>query len=411
MYWRQGNDMAETSSSGSSTPPTPSSGLPSPALNELPWPALQSETTKEVLQSVLKVRKTWKTLRGGETVWPLELEAALLEGLEKYVPDDSRETRMLGRFPRRNRFISDYIYEKTGKRRSAKQVGSRLQQLRESCGGRQLLHLLSPFREPAYPDSAASGDSALSSPVEPLPGDSMFPGLSSSRHTVMYIDILPTGAPDDVRRSSKPSPWSDSGDIVRASDHPRSIGSINPVVSFTSRSPLVAHSRFTVYSEDLILHAETVPLTLLPQQAPQSSDFLYSTRMVPKYWQVILDSPDPTRFTIFQEVVREDNSLIAFSATYKFSYPVRRLPNSSSSSYLSPAPKKSWLGVPFDHSTQSYELPSLADTRYPMFEPASWNAALKDAYTRENSPPERYHSPGSDSSSVCFPSELSHYVS
>ncbi|KAJ7469184.1 hypothetical protein FB451DRAFT_1255991 [Mycena latifolia] len=391
IYWRQGNNMAETSPSGSSTPPTPSFGLPSSALNELPWPALQSETTKEVLQSVLKVRKTWKTLRGRETVWPLELEAA--PSLEKYVPDDSRETRILGRFPRRNRFISDYIYEKTGKRRSAKQVGSRLQQLRESYGDQQLLHLLTPFGEPAYPDSAASGNSVLSSPVSPLSGDSMCHDLSSSRHTVMYIDILPTGAPDD-RRSCKPSPWSDSGDIVRASDHPRSIASINPVMSFTSRSPLVAHSRFTVYSEDLILHAETVPLTLLPQQAPRSSDSLYSTRMVPKYWQVILDSPDPTRFTIFQEVL-----------------PVRRLPDSSSSSYLSPAPKKSWFGVPFDNSAQSNELPSLADTRYPMLEPASWNAALKDPYTRENPPPppERYHSPGSDSS-VCFPSELSHYA-
>jgi hypothetical protein len=55
-------------------------------------------------------------------------------GLERYEPDDSRETRMLGRFPRRNRFISDYIFDKTGKRRSPKQVGSRLQKLRESCG-------------------------------------------------------------------------------------------------------------------------------------------------------------------------------------------------------------------------------------------------------------------------------------
>ncbi|KAJ6535012.1 hypothetical protein B0H19DRAFT_871917, partial [Mycena capillaripes] len=51
-------------------------------------------------------------------------------GLERYQPDDSRETRTLGRFPRRNRFISDYIFYKTGKRRTAKQVGSRLQQLR-----------------------------------------------------------------------------------------------------------------------------------------------------------------------------------------------------------------------------------------------------------------------------------------
>ncbi|KAF7345424.1 TEA domain-containing protein [Mycena venus] len=119
--------------------------------NSWPTPTLQSQATKDVLQSVFRVRKTWKTIRGGETVWPLDLEAALLEGLEKYQPDDSRETRMLGRFPRRNRFISDYIFDKTGKRRSPKQVGSRLQQLRESCGGTQLLQLLSPFRKPADP--------------------------------------------------------------------------------------------------------------------------------------------------------------------------------------------------------------------------------------------------------------------
>src|SRR5271168_5630862 len=53
-------------------------------------------------------------------------------GLENYQPDDSRETRLLGRFPMRNRFIADWIYEKTGKRRTAKLVGSRLQQLVEA---------------------------------------------------------------------------------------------------------------------------------------------------------------------------------------------------------------------------------------------------------------------------------------
>jgi transcriptional enhancer factor len=60
-----------------------------------------------------------------------------LTGLENYQPDDSRETRLLGRFPMRNRFISDWIFEKTGKRRTAKQVGSRLQQLRDTCGGKR----------------------------------------------------------------------------------------------------------------------------------------------------------------------------------------------------------------------------------------------------------------------------------
>ncbi|EEB98468.1 hypothetical protein MPER_02014, partial [Moniliophthora perniciosa FA553] len=77
------------------------------------------------------------------------LEAALLEGLASYQPDDSRETRLLGRFPMRNRYISAYIYQKTGKHRTAKQVGSRLQQLRDTCGTKKLQHLLSPCRRPA----------------------------------------------------------------------------------------------------------------------------------------------------------------------------------------------------------------------------------------------------------------------
>lgn len=122
-------------------------------------PVLQNTRTQDVFQSIVKGRKSWKTLRGGEIVWPPELEAALLEGqslisrrrsfelnkllgLESYQPDDSRETRLLGRFPMRNRFISDYIFHKTGKRRTAKQVGSRLQQLRDTCGGKRCTFII-----------------------------------------------------------------------------------------------------------------------------------------------------------------------------------------------------------------------------------------------------------------------------
>jgi transcriptional enhancer factor len=406
MYWPEYDD---TSSAGSSTPSTTASALPSPPLNQKNWPTLQSPAANDVLQSVIKVRKTWKTLRDGQTVWPLELEAALLEGLEQYVPEDCRETRMLGRFPRRNRFISDYIFDKTGTRRSAKQVGSRLQQLRESCGGKQLMHLLSPFRKPAYAESAGSGDSPLNSPISPRPADSLFPLMTDTRPTVVYIDILPTGSPDDVPTTGRPTP-SGNGDIVHASDHPRAIGSINPTVSFTSPAPLVAHSRFTVYSEDLILHAENVPLVFLPDRAPQPSDFLYSTKLVPKYWDVIVNSPDPTRFTIFHDVVKQESSRTVFSATYKFRYPPRTITEHSSSLHTHSAlTTKSDLDIlatdfaPFD------DLLSLPDTRYPMYESAGWNtSALASSHDNENSTMHRY--PRLTNSSSLFP-ELSDYVS
>jgi transcriptional enhancer factor len=40
----------------------------------------QSERTRDVLKTVMKSRKSWKSLKDGEVVWPPELEVALLEG-------------------------------------------------------------------------------------------------------------------------------------------------------------------------------------------------------------------------------------------------------------------------------------------------------------------------------------------
>lgn len=111
--------------------------------------------TQDVFRSVINSRKSYKMLKGAtEAVWPPQLEEALLKGIfiisdahpvtliiitgfATYQPEDCRETRILGRFPMRNQFISDYIFQTTGKRRSAKQVGSRLQQLRDTYEGKQ----------------------------------------------------------------------------------------------------------------------------------------------------------------------------------------------------------------------------------------------------------------------------------
>ncbi|KAF7969140.1 hypothetical protein HWV62_28270, partial [Athelia sp. TMB] len=94
--------------------------------------------TQDVFRSVINSRKSYKMLKGAtEAVWPPQLEEALLKGFATYQPEDCRETRILGRFPMRNQFISDYIFQTTGKRRSAKQVGSRLQQLRDTYEGKQ----------------------------------------------------------------------------------------------------------------------------------------------------------------------------------------------------------------------------------------------------------------------------------
>ncbi|KAJ6488887.1 hypothetical protein C8R45DRAFT_248795 [Mycena sanguinolenta] len=399
MYWNQRDNTPSTSSSSSScsTPPTPSSDLPrSPLSKDLWTTTMQSQTTNEVLRSVLRGRKTWKTSRGGETVWPTDLEAALLEGLERYRPDDSRETRILGRFPRRNRFISDYIFDKTGTRRSPKQVGSRLQQLRESCGDTHLLDILSPFRKPAHHASSGCTDSAPSSPISSA--EEVFPDASTLPHTIIYIDILPEGSPDRMCSVTRPSPWSNDGDIIHPSDHPRPLKSIKPTISFTAPSPIIANSRFTVYSEDLILHAETVPLGLVLDQPHHRSGFLYSAQLVPKYWKVILDSPDPTRFTIFQEVYKTENSAILFSAAYKFNY---RHPTSH---FLHPGAYDAQLHVPVENM-RTYPGPvSFPGARYSMFGHSSRDHPYFDP--QENFFPQKYHNQNIDSSFLHLPTEL-----
>ncbi|KAJ6558823.1 hypothetical protein DFH09DRAFT_1162584 [Mycena vulgaris] len=344
----------DSASDTSSIPSTPSTEHPSSPGSTGSSSTRPLETVNDVLESVLKVRKTWKISRGGDTVWPVELEARLLEALEKYQPDDSRETRMLGRFPRRNRFISDYIFEKTGKRRTPKQIGSRLQQLRESCGGKKLLRLLSPFRTPIDDDS---DESPLHSPISPIPADSLLSTTSSARHSIIYINILASGFPHETWSTTDDSSWADGGEIVHASDHPRSLGSINPTVAFKSRLPLIAHSRFRVYSEGLVLHSETVPLARLPQP-PNVSAVLYSTQLVPKYWKVILHSPDPTRFTIFHEVVKKENAFVAFSATYQFRYPRDSL-------QCAPSLQLPWI------SAGPHDVTSRFGPRYPIYDVAT----------------------------------------
>lgn len=57
-------------------------------------------------------------------------------GLEKYTPAESKSSRGLTRLPNRNKFIAAYILQKTGYVRTAKQVGSRLQQLRDTDAGK-----------------------------------------------------------------------------------------------------------------------------------------------------------------------------------------------------------------------------------------------------------------------------------
>ncbi|EJD08270.1 uncharacterized protein FOMMEDRAFT_151017 [Fomitiporia mediterranea MF3/22] len=121
---------------------------------------LSTESEEAVAESIVRSRKSWKTIKGrSEPVWPPHLERALVQALLQYKPQDSRYVRALGRFPKRNRYISDFIFETTGVRRTPKQVGSRLQQLKDiSCGKMLLNHVASRSMSPTPSTSPSVND-------------------------------------------------------------------------------------------------------------------------------------------------------------------------------------------------------------------------------------------------------------
>ncbi|KIK55434.1 hypothetical protein GYMLUDRAFT_76516 [Collybiopsis luxurians FD-317 M1] len=273
--------------------------------------------TEDVFRAVVKCRKSWKTLKGGKVVWPLHLEAALLEGLALYKPDSSREALLLGRFPMRNRFISEYIFKTTGELRTAKQVGSRLQQLRDTVGGgKKLQKLLSPsadFSSTSSNRSHSSGSSA---------GENVWKSMPSSP-TVIYIDIVAEDCTPSLQQeySTKTSPF----DATISSLHgPRSIRMIRPCLAFTSPvgSPIIARSCFTICHGDVV-YEDSSPLTVTSATAPEGTS-VYTCDLAPHYWKMICNSPDPTQFTIHHNIVRESSSAQLFSATYRFRYVLRR---------------------------------------------------------------------------------------
>ncbi|KAJ7443794.1 hypothetical protein FB451DRAFT_1568532 [Mycena latifolia] len=282
-------------------------------------PPLQRPATTNVLDSVLGSRKSWKTLHTGENVWPQHLEAALLEGLENHVPDDSMETRLLGRYRGRNQFISEYIFNKTGEYRSNRQVGSRLQQLRHCSSDPMLRRLLIPLRKLR---SHSHEDLSVLPATNSVEGEDPLPFAEVPPIIPISIPILPQNSKaPHVAVDFRAQPPFNSRDFLQISDHPRDLQSIMPTVTFLSPYPVVAQSCFAVSVADQIVHTETVPLVILMDHPAHGTGFLHSTSLIPSYWNTILDSPDPSKFTIFQEIVKPDDSTIVFSARYQFVYP------------------------------------------------------------------------------------------
>ncbi|KAG1739252.1 hypothetical protein EDB19DRAFT_1908894 [Suillus lakei] len=190
----------------------------------------------------------------------------------------------------------------------------------------------------------------LSSKHNPLPGT----------RTPVYIDILPESSSwwsTSSSHSRGPSSLykSPQGAIAfhPSSNTPRRMRDIDPTVIFVSTSVVIAKSSYIILLDGAPIHSEDTKLECIGRSGPyfissvnpsyDEGSFLYSTALVPKYWEVLCKSPDPTIYTILHDVYRpakpahclprclgRPRPILIFSATYHFRYQVSaRTPPSS----------------------------------------------------------------------------------
>ncbi|KAK7017802.1 TEA domain-containing protein [Favolaschia claudopus] len=281
----------------------------SPVLSS-PQPSDSSNSgIQESLHPMLEMRKMRRVTERGEAIWPLRLESALVEGLHHYQPTVCRETVMLKRYPGRNQFLSNYIFDKTGERRTPKQVASRLQQIREGPLDEEMHNLLFPS---PYSSPRTTSTAKLSCPDTP-------PISQLRQPTVIPIHILP----EPFSFPSYDSMPQQLSSLI-ASRSPCPLSCIDPTVTLISHASHahVAQSQFFVYKDNhRVVHTETALLTSsIDFSQPNCPQMLYAAKLVPGYWSTIVESPDPTRFSILHQVANVDDNAVIFSALYVFRF-------------------------------------------------------------------------------------------
>jgi transcriptional enhancer factor len=148
---------------------------------------------------------------------------------------------------------------------------------------------------PSRCDSDSASDTS-STPTTPTDIATNFHGYNPlDSQTVIYIDLVPENFSGSrftsFDQASASDEWSRK-DVVRTTQHPRPLRSIDPTVTFLSHSPISARSVCTVHSAGMTVFSETTTLTSVGP-APDSLDgaLLYSTTLVPGFWDKISDSP------------------------------------------------------------------------------------------------------------------------
>jgi len=263
------------------------------------------EKTRDVVPIVATGRRTRNTLKGkGEAIWPHYLVAALIEGLKTYTPDGSQSSKPLSRFIMRNHFISDYIFETTGKRRTPKQVGNCLQQLRDTRK-----------RDKTMRDKHTGKTIWVNIVLERSSWSSPPPVINivnNEKVMPLVIHLAP---------ASGVSPSLSRFDSL-------STGLLSNLVTFASPYTLERHCSFSVFADNTgpPIHTESAVLT--EHLREKSSESLYGVSLVPSLWKSLCENTTPTRFTIAQTLYiasptasSDSKDHARISVVYDFTYP------------------------------------------------------------------------------------------
>ncbi|KAF9483220.1 hypothetical protein BDN70DRAFT_874100 [Pholiota conissans] len=313
----------------------------------------QTDTNILLSPSERTGRKSYKlsNRKGGEKkepVWPPQLEAALLEGLRKYKPI-SKSGRPLRRFTKRNVSIARHIFATTGKTRTAKQVGSRLQQITESTKDEEIIKLITS-RELVLDDSYSSysqgdsgaSDSYSSTPtIMNTPGSSVTTSEAGSPEVSVHVDQVSLFAQLVSADTTGPAAFLGlDADIPRSGinlylnvdpaegyrldgnslSNARRLSNIPsshlfddiPKLTISSPllSPLFPHiCMFTVYRDAVkAVHSEQVSLVAIK---PESSldKYTYIAPLLPSYWDTLVHRTSIERYTVMLEILELDRGV------------------------------------------------------------------------------------------------------
>ncbi|KAJ7173443.1 hypothetical protein C8R46DRAFT_1082814 [Mycena filopes] len=262
-------------------------------------------------------RRCWKkTKERLEGVWSPVLETALLDALEKYRPTTNNNNRLLLRFPRRNRFISDFIFSATGTRRTAKQVGSRLQQMRETCSDARILRLISR-REFSEPELDA--EATTSTPIELVSPISSASDLSDSEveagipNTFVTIELVPPSRPSGSHDPRSPAMQSQIITTNQQSvllEYPLDIANTNPLLTFSTARKISTsrhYSHFQLFLGDVFAHSEVTRLAFVETAAAPTSpgqQHTYSTNLIPLFWAHLCRTAQLFQCVIIQDIMK-----------------------------------------------------------------------------------------------------------